>query len=209
MKQKFINLIYKIKSFFKFYSIKRKLKDPKYTHLYVGTPPYGNLGDLQIRNSAIELLKSKGIKFIELDFKLYYKAKDLDFSNIKTVCLQGGGNFGDVWMPDVLLRDDAVRRFKDKKIILFPQTLYVQDKSEAGEFNITKAIFDRHPNLVITAREKKSYDDIKQTFTHNKIILAPDCVMFSDYTKKFKSNKRKDVLFLLRKDIERLLIWTS
>lgn len=56
-------LIHSIKNGIKYYNILLKLRNKKYTHLYVGSPLHGNLGDQQIRTSAIEFLKDNKINY--------------------------------------------------------------------------------------------------------------------------------------------------
>lgn len=203
MKQKIINLLAKIKLFFNEIDVKRKLANANYDCAYIGTPYYGNLGDQQIRTSSLEFLKKHGRNVVEIDYRLYYRLKMHSFKNIKTIILQGGGNLGDVYLSDEFLRDDVVRCFKDKKIIIFPQTLYYQDKSKNGEMDTTINIFSKHPNLTIVARELISYEEMKKIFNKNKVILAPDIVLSSDYSKKYKFKRKSQVLFLVRNDIEK------
>ena len=61
----------------------------------------------------------------------------------------------------------------------------------------TKEIFSNHKNLTIVAREQKSYEMLKKYFDKNKVILTPDIVLSSDYSKK--QYKRKNALFLIFK----------
>lgn len=173
-------------------------KNKKYTHLYIGTPTHGNLGDQQIRVSTIEMLKDNHIKFIEINMSEFYYFQDLLFKNVKTILLHGGGNVGDEYLYDVMIRDHVIRKFKDKKIIILPQTVYYNDPS-GYELKITKAIFESHPNLTLFLREKTSYELAKKYF-NVKCIMTPDIVLYSDYTRNLK---RKNALMLLRNDVEK------
>lgn len=175
-----------------------KARSKKYTHLYIGTPTHGNLGDQQIRVSTIEMLNDLKIKFIEIDMSEYFLYQDINFKNIKTIILHGGGNIGDEYMDDVLIRDHAIRKFKDKKIIIFPQTIYFKDNN-SSELQISKKIYESHQNLTIALREKTSFQFAKNNFNCN-MILTPDIVMYSSYIKNYQ---RKNVLMLLRHDIEK------
>lgn len=204
MNERILKWCARVKRYFKYTKIKKLSKDKKYTHLYIGSPVHSNLGDHQISVSAQEFLKKNGIKFIELSMFDYYNMRNLPFKNVKVVCLQGGGNFGDVYLDDIQIRDDVVRRFKDKKIVIFPQTIYCENNTSNSEVFVTKQIFDNHDNVVICAREKKSYEKFKTLFDKNKIILAPDIVISSNYVSKFKS-KRSGALFLMRTDHEKVL----
>lgn len=175
-----------------------KSKSKKYTHLYIGTPTHGNLGDQQIRVSTIEMLKDLNIKFIEINIAEFYYLQDIAFKNIKTILLHGGGNIGDEYLYDAMIRDHVIRKYQDKKIIIFPQTIFYKDIN-GSELKITKSVFETHPNLTLDLREKTSYEFAKNNFKV-KSILTPDIVMYSNYSKALK---RKNVLMLLRHDVEK------
>ncbi len=198
------NLLFRLRIYvkqqFTHFSVYLKARNPKYTNIYFGTPIYGNLGDQQIGASAKEFFKYHKIKTIFIYSHNYYLLQNMKFNYVKTICLPGGGNLGDVYLDDVILRDYVVRYFTDKKIIIFPQTFYCHDTSENGQIEITKRIFAKHPSLVITAREQQSFEILNKTF-NNKIILTPDTVLFSNYTSKCNT-KRRNVLKLLRSDLE-------
>ncbi|MBQ3047619.1 MAG: polysaccharide pyruvyl transferase family protein [Clostridia bacterium] len=203
MNQKIINICYKIKLLFKLPNIKRKLKNKKYTCAYIGTPFYGNLGDQQIRSSSIEYLKKQGLNVVEIDYYSYFYLKNYKMPHIKIVVLQGGGNLGDVYLLEQYFKDDVIRNFKDKKIIIFPQTLHFENEKNKGEFDISKKIFAIHPNLTVVAREKISYEQMKVEFNNNTILLSPDIVLSSNYTKKYNYTRKNQILFLCRKDLEK------
>ncbi|MGN0787736.1 MAG: polysaccharide pyruvyl transferase family protein [Candidatus Onthoplasma sp.] len=205
MRQKIVSTLAKIKMFFDYFFIKKKLNNPKYTHIYIGSPSHDNLGDHQIRNSSIELLKSMNIKFIEMTYDMYYFYFHhiIPMPYIKTICLQGGGNLGDEYLDDVILRDEIVRIYKDKKIIVFPSSIYFKDESDSGEIQITKKIFSNHKNLFLFARDSKSYEIMKTIFPNNHVKLVPDIVMDTNYTKKYKSKRNNSILFLFRSDREK------
>ena len=198
-----IRLIASVKRCFKLLGVRLALKNKKYTHLYIGTPFHGNLGDLQIRNSSVEFLKNNGIHFLEIDMSMIGYIGDLNLKNITTICLHGGGNLGDVYLNEQLWKDNLIRQFKNKKIIFFPQTLYYEDKLISGEMNITRQIISNHPNLTLTAREMVSFDAMKKLFPNSNVILTPDIVMSSNYTKKYQRKRKKQILFLTRMDIEK------
>lgn len=204
-KKKFSFILGNISLFFRCFIIRRKLKRSKYNCVYIGTPFYGNLGDQQIRTSALEFLKSLNIKYIEIDYRLYWMLKTNKYKHIKTICLQGGGNLGDVYLEDEMLRDDVIRTHRDKKIIIFPQTLYFEKSSETGDAKIIKSIFETHDNLTLVAREKISFESMKKEFPSNKILLTPDIVLSSDYTKKYNKHRKNQILFLCRSDKEKVV----
>ena len=197
-----IKALGKIRREIRYYCLKLKAKNKKYTHLYIGSPTYGNLGDQQIWKSSIEFLKANNIKFLDISLSDFNKYKKINFKNIKTVVLQGGGNLGDVYVLDQNVKNEAIKMYSDKKIIVFPQTFYCDDYESERAKDI-KEIFSNHKDLTLVAREEKSFEMMKKFFNKNKVIKAPDIVLSSNYTKKQK--RRKNVLFLMRKDIEKTI----
>ena len=194
-------LIFIIKRFFKEFNIIIKSKNKKYTHLYIGSPIHGNLGDQQIRVSTVEMLKNLKIKFIEINMEEYFLFQEINFKYIKTVILHGGGNIGDEYLQDNLIRDHAIRKFADKKIIIFPQTIFYKNQNSVN-LKIAEQIYNNHKNLILTLREQTSYNLAKKYFDC-KLLLTPDIVLYSDYRNKLKRKDR--VLFLMRNDVEKSL----
>ncbi len=186
---------------FRVFNIWLKLKNKNYTHLLVGTPMHGNLGDQAISLAEKKFLKANNINFIEVTFDCVKCLQRLNLKNIKTICLHGGGNLGDEYLNEEYSRDFVIRKFKDKKIIIFPQTVFFKDTTNFSDFPITKAIFDSHPNLTVVAREAESFSLMKKYFPNNKVLLTPDIVLSMDCTKNTK--RKNKILFLFRNDSEK------
>ena len=56
----------------------------------------------------------------------------------------------------------------NNKIIILPHTfLYENTTLGCKEYEISKNIFENHPNLFICAREKITYDYLKNFFPYN------------------------------------------
>lgn len=93
---------------------------------------------------------------------------------------------------------ELAKRFKDHRIIVFPQTVYFQDKAKLEE--IVRA-FNAHGNLLLMCRDQVSYEEAKLHFTSCKLLLMPDIVttLIGEY--KFNSD-RQGVLFCVRNDKE-------
>lgn len=93
---------------------------------------------------------------------------------------------------------ELAKRFKDHSIIVFPQTVFFNDRDKLNE--IAK-VFNSHGNLLLMCRDKVSYDEAKLYFTSCKLLLMPDIVTALIGTYKF-SGKRDGVLFCMRNDKE-------
>lgn len=176
--------------------------------IIMGIPHHGNIGDNAIAVAEEELIK----KYFP-DYKLYLmQEKYLDIcadkvkkiiNNEDIILLHGGGNIGDTYVRPEKGRREVIKLFPNNKIIIFPQTAYFSETEEGKkELEISKEIYNNHKNLVILAREEKTYKFMKENFYNAKIYLTPDIVM----TMHKKSNRnRKGALLLFRTDKEKTL----
>ena len=172
--------------------------------ILMGVPHHANVGDL-----AIAYAEEKMIRKLFPNRKLYIMPEEkLDIcakkvkkyiKNDDIILLHGGGNIGDTYVVTEKGRREVISAFPNNKIIIFPQTAYFDNEEE---LKISKKIYNTHKNLIIMAREKKSFDFIKKHFYNAKIYLTPDIVM----TLKEDSNLKRDgVLLMLRQDKEKTL----
>lgn len=172
--------------------------------ILMGVPHHANVGDL-----AIAYAEEKMIRKLFPNRKLYIMPEEkLDIcakkvkkyiKNDDIILLHGGGNIGDTYVVPEKGRREVISAFPNNKIIIFPQSAYFDNEEE---LKISKKIYNTHKNLIIMAREKKSFDFMKKHFYNAKIYLTPDIVM----TLKEDSNLKRDgVLLMLRQDKEKTL----
>ena len=178
--------------------------------IVMGIPHHGNIGDNAIAVAEEELLA----KYFS-DYKIYYmQEKYLDICARKAkkyindedvILLHGGGNIGDTYERPEKGRREVIKLYPNNKIIIFPQTAYFSDTEKGKkELEISKQIYNNHKNLVILAREEKSYNFMKEHFYNTKVYLTPDIVM-TLYKANKLCEKRNGVLFLFRTDEEKTL----
>jgi exopolysaccharide biosynthesis predicted pyruvyltransferase EpsI len=86
------------------------------------------------------------------------------------ILISGGGNLGDLYPPHQRLREQLIERFHDNKIIQLPQSVAFRDKSNLQR---AKAIFDKHPDLTLLARDKRSLEVAGNEF-RARSKLCPD-----------------------------------
>lgn len=183
---------------FKAYKNKKKF-------ILIGTPNHGNLGDQAITIAEVQILKDnyKDYEIIELSLDEYYEKINLLEKYINRediIFIQGGGNFGNQYLFDENIRRDAINRFKNNKIILFPQTMYfTNDDNGLKELEISKSIYNSNKNLILIAREEISFKNMKEHFT-NKVVLTPDIVLYLNESKEQQG--REGCLYCLRSDVE-------
>lgn len=182
--------------------IKMKWLNPKAVFL-VNTPIHGNLGDHAIAKSETILLDSLNIKYIELsgyDLNILKYYNKLNIMNKRTILINGGGNLGTLWFNEEQTFRMIMQLNKKSKIIIFPSTIYYAP-SEIIELEKSRVIYNAHPNLTICARERISYEFMKDIY--NNVVLIPDMVLF--FKQLDKRQKRQGCLICLRKDKERTL----
>lgn len=153
-------------------------------YVLVDVPNYGNIGDNAIAVSELDFLK----KFIADDVSVFFVG---DFyENIKwikknatketIILLHGGGNVGTEYKYFEIIRQMICFLFPKNKIVLFPQTVDYGDQSireNRKYLNNAKKMYNKHQNLIMCAREKVSYELMKEYFPKKKILLTPDIVL--------------------------------
>ena len=172
--------------------------------ILMGTPHHANIGDL-----AIAYAEEKMIKQLFPDKKLYVMQEeklDVCAKRVKNyikkddiILLHGGGNIGDTYVTPEQGRREVISSYPNNKIIIFPQTAYFENEEE---LDISKKVYNAHNNLIIMAREKRSYDFMKKHFYNAKIYLTPDIVMS---LKEISDIKRSGALLMFRRDKEKTL----
>lgn len=171
---------------------------------------YGNLGDVAITYAQTKFLKdnlSKDFEVIEIPISQSLEGLHFVKKNIKSgdiVTSVGGGNLGDMYDQIEYIRQLAVRYFPNNKFISFPQTIDFSN-TEEGKNALTKAqkVYNAHPELYMVAREKTSYDLMKQHFQKANILLTPDIVISLNKEKPVR--ERKGAVICLRADKEKNL----
>ncbi len=93
---------------------------------------------------------------------------------------------------------ELAKRFKDHRIIVFPQTVFFNDSEKLIE---NADVFNRHGNLLLMCRDKVSFDTATHYFTNCRLMLMPDIVTSLIGTFHFKYH-REGVLFCMRNDKE-------
>lgn len=174
----------------------------------MGIPYHGNIGD-----SAIAIAEKNLIEENFSNYKLYTMAEDnLDIcckrakkyiNNDDIILLHGGGNIGDTYVRPEKGRRQIIESFPENRIIILPQTCYFSNTEKGKkELDISKRIYNNHPNLTIMAREKKSYKFMKEHFSNAKVYLTPDIVMT---LKESETCSRQGATLLFRTDVEKTL----
>ncbi len=166
-------------------------------------PDHGNIGDHLIWLGEVFYLTDV------LKTKINYAASVDDFSEAEMekqvgkapILLHGGGNLGDLWPKFQGFRERIISKYKDRPIILLPQSFYFAERS-----NLMKAVdvFNSHPNLTLFARDDYSYELATQYFYNCQVIKAPDMAlqMVKMPNVSSDSKQKSSILYHCRNDKE-------
>jgi pyruvyl transferase EpsO len=169
-------------------------------------PDHLNAGDHLIWLSTIQLLNRQQVSVAYCASLVNFSPERMALSAgaAAPILLQGGGNLGDLWPDSQLFREKIVSQYRDRAIVILPQSVYF---SEAENAQRAAAIFNAHPNLTLFVRDQKSFDLATSLFTRCRLLLTPDMTLWPE-AQFFASEHRRlpkdrqTVLFLYRQDAE-------
>lgn len=190
---------------FNIYSDKKKI-------IHISTPTHGNMGDHAIVYATNMYLKDNfsDYEIIEVyrkDVYKYTKALKNILNKNDIIVLIGGGNMGNLWIEEEIDRRYVINTFKDNKIISMPQTIsFTNDINGQKEFEKTKEVYNSHDDLIVIAREEKSYEIMKKAFNKCTVMLNPDMVLYLNNKLQVPSIERKYIMTCIRNDKESLLV---
>jgi len=175
------------------------------------TPDHENIGDSAIVLAEYAILSDCGYKksrikeFTSTEYSQNSGMLNRYISSRNLICLHGGGNMGNVWYGEELLRQHVLKSNTQNKIVVFPQTFFYTDDLIGKEYlEKSKYVYNK-TNLTITAREKESYKLMNETYRDARVIISPDAVLYTDYSSydiNPHTHNRKGVLLVFRNDIE-------
>lgn len=193
-----------------YHVIKNKyhMEDDKQNVFIIGTPNHGNMGDQAIWYATQKLLEKyfTNANVVDVDMSDFWT--DIEgiahlIQNQDILILQGGGNFGNYYMDDEMIRRFVINRFRNNRIIMFPQTVYFsKDKEGEEELKQSVSIYNKNKNLILIARDAESFECLKANFT-NDMYMLPDVVLSLNAVNAKK--ERKGALICLRSDKESIM----
>lgn len=158
-------------------------------------PYYSNVGDLLIWEGMERFLKDNGTECLWRSSvsTFEYKAIPQDV----TVCLVGGGNFGDLWRGLQEFKNQIIKLYPNNRVVVFPQSVYYNDMQLCKD---DADVLAAHTDIHICVRDKKSFDFLKENFPGCDVVLVPDMALYLEFDKT--SAKTGRTLFLKRNDKE-------
>lgn len=176
------------------------LRPKKRTAYLMVMPTHENIGDAAIAVAMKRMLSRCGYsRLVEITARQYWEEQGCirrAMPKNATLFLEGGGSIGDVYQSTDANRRAVLTDFPSHRIVIFPQTIFYQDKS-AMEASIP---FYNRANLVVAARETTSQDIMQSLYPNATVILVPDIVlsMVNPCTQKARSG----ITVCFRKDQE-------
>ena len=190
MKQFISSFLKKIKLYYYFEYLRGKRKpavlkrsNGQKVVFFLMTPTYGNLGDQAIEIATDIFIKKYFPNYLVV--KKHLQDTIFSIASIKKsirkddiVVLQGGGNFGNLYMECEIARRYVISHFKHNCIISMPCTItYTNNRAGKKEMNKTQKVCNMHPKLFLLSRENHSYQKALSLFPKCHNFLVPDIVM--------------------------------
>lgn len=162
-------------------------------------PNYANVGDSAIWLGTIALLKSElKCRIVHVDDWGVLGRGFPTLTDSTIVAINGGGNFGDLWLESQTLRERLVIQYPNNRIVQFPQSIFYRDRSN---FERTHQIFRNHNDIHIMVRDQESLIQAQQV--HDGYSgLCPDMALYLGKLNR-GTNPQVPILGLLRNDQER------
>lgn len=177
----------------------------KHAVFLVLTPDHGNLGDHAIACAVRAMLESAGAHVVEITYKKLIRLRELNWLKImngKRIFINGGGNMGTLWFNVEQMHRNIIMSNPKSDIFIMPNTVCYED-SDWGreEWENSKRIYNSHRHLHIFARERTSYDTMRNAY--RSVSLTPDMVLSLNRCKN--DRERKGCLICIRSDHERTI----
>lgn len=175
----------------------------------VGSADYGNIGDIAISEAQLAFLQDHFpgtvVDIIGMRFLEYRHALERRLTRRDVLCFQGGGNMNDLYPWFEYERCEALETFPNIRSIIMPQTIHYRDW-DSPLLRYSQKVYARCSDLHIFARERRSEELMKRTYTHADVELVPDIVLTLDPTPFIKGDPMRDgIMIILRSDRERSL----
>lgn len=174
---------------------KRRRKRPVFL---VFTPQHANLGDHAIALAEQRMLDRLGIDFFEVtgeELRILEHHGLLRLLDGSLILVNGGGNLGSLWPEIERLNRQLILRNSKARIMVLPNSIYYDNE---GDFEVSRKIYNEHPDLRFYARERLSYESMRLAYRDVKLI--PDMVLTMDESRR--GQKRQGCLICLRQDVE-------
>ena len=137
--------------------------------ILLGAPNHSNLGDHAQTYCIEQLLKEQYAQYLLVSFDINQE-RDYDYSELflalkermtsnDIILIQSGMHLTDVYQNEQNMLMQALKVFREYKIVVLPQTMFYLDDENKRKFLLYMASFD---NIMFYAREKHTFDEVKK-----------------------------------------------
>jgi exopolysaccharide biosynthesis predicted pyruvyltransferase EpsI len=161
-------------------------------------PTYSNVGDSAIWLGTFAFIQSHQLKLIYIDDKTLLNRKLPILPTNVIILLQGGGNFGDLWVHHQEFREQLAKKYTKNRIIQLPQSIHFRDKRRA---ELSRKCLDSHKDFHLLVRDYVSFELATRLYDL-PITLCPDMALCLGRLQRI-SRPQYPVLGLLRSDKEK------
>lgn len=181
--------------------------------MVLGTSEHNNVGDSAIVLAELAFLRNCGVADERLrevttyEMRRFSKETLRQARRVRLICWHGGGNLGNQWMGEELLRRRYMGEVGNAPMVILPQTIYyTPDEKGLQEQQASVSVYNGRKGLTITAREKESFDILRNLYPDTETLLTPDIVLSATMeTFGAKQQERSGVLLCMRTDAERAM----
>jgi len=168
--------------------------------ILVGAPYYHNIGDHLIWRGINDFFKCHHMS-CRHTYSCFHHPHEGSISQECIIFFIGGGNIGDIYIDFSKQLARIVELFPENRIIIFPQTVYYQEKSNEQHF-LEK--YAQHKNLFFCARDRTTQQLLKQYLPTERVKLVPDMAFYINlaWLYGFTKDTTKDTLTIARNDGE-------
>jgi pyruvyl transferase EpsI len=158
------------------FAVKKKI-------LLLGTPGHSNIGDAAIAAGEYEFIKRYFPDYALVEVGAYHI--DAQYSYIMSITgaddmifMHGGGNLGDLYIAEEVLRRRVVDDFPNNLIAILPQTIYFGDAAQSRrELEISSETYNRHRELIMFTRGTASLAFARKHFQNVKSFDGLDMAL--------------------------------
>lgn len=174
-------------------------------------PEYGNIGDQAIAYATEKYISDYFPEYLHV--KVTEKNTYKHMKTLQRVCapsdiilLQGGGNMGNLYPRIERLRRFCLKCFPDNTVVSMPVTAtYMDNKFGKREFKKSLKVYNAHRKLILLAREKYTYDFLKENYINANCLLVPDIVFYLANKIEIRESDKTCVMLCIRKEMESVL----
>lgn len=164
-------------------------------------PLHANVGDSAIWLGTLELLNARFGSSPSYVTRNQEFPTDLDqLLPHGPVLLHGGGNFGDLWQGFWQNRVAILSRFRHRRIVQMPQSIYFADL-DGEALHLTRQAIAAHPDFTLLVRDSESLEFARSYFDC-PVYLCPDMAFGLQHLAN-DTVAEVPILALMRDDLER------